>query len=732
MTLIEQGNYMLEFFEQYDRYSEQEKGAREAACLEIQHKHGILFPEEQDLLLGRYEKPGIGFAMQDFGMGYYQDKEQCSAVLAHVAEPLKSRLKNYLEQWEAKTGRAELIGKTPKHILELIPNDNFKQESNVGFWLCRMSSTQLDFDKLLRLGIPGLMAELEQQIKGTKDTTKIKLYQEMIGALKAFRAVLRFHRDKIRESDHPHRELLTEVLTQITDKKPSTFHEAVQLMYLYAIMSGTYNYGRMDEYLGDFLAHDLSEDKITGAQAKELLCCLWRLIIQRKTTWNARVIIGGKGRRNEKNANLCAQLIIEVAAIVRDVLPQLTLRFYDGQDEQLMEEALKTIGSGCVYPMLYNDDVNIPSVQKAFELPEEEAVNYLPFGCGEYIINHKSVGTPSDIINLLKALEITLFDGYDYVSEKQLGLQTGLLTEYDKFEDFFASYCKQVERYIAIEAEQQMAEYTVAQEHSPFLLSGILYDDCIAKGKAIFDGGAKYMGGTLEIYGNTNTSDSLYAIQQLVFERKEIGKEELLEMIKNNFAGYEQQWELLKNVPKYGNDHSGADLMAERVHEHVCNFIKEQAKRVGLDSYLAVVINNSANSELGEFTLASADGRKAWEPMANANNPSGGSDVNGLTAMLNSLVKLRTDIHAGSVQNLKFSKEMFTTYYDKTKMMIKVYFEQGGSQLMINVLGRDDLERALEEPEKYKNLIVRVGGFCARFVELNPNVQREIMSRTMY
>ncbi|GLC79744.1 pyruvate formate lyase family protein [Lacrimispora brassicae] len=732
MTLSEQGNYMLEFFERYYSYPEKEKGEREAACLEIQYKYAILFPEKQDLLLGRYEKPGIGFAMQDFGMGYYQNQEQCKAVLANVAEPLKSRLTDYLDQWEAKTGRAELIRKTPKHILDIIPNDNFKQESNVGFWLCRMSSTQLDFDKLLRLGIPGLTAELEQQIAVTKDASKIKLYQEMIGALKAFQAVIRFHRDKIQASDHPHRKLLTEVLTHIADNRPFSFHEAVQLMYLYAIVSGTYNYGRMDEYLGDFLTHDLTEHKITRAQAKELLCCLWHLIIQRKTTWNARVIIGGKGRRNERNADLCARLIIEVASIVRDVLPQLTLRFYGGQDEHLMEDALKTIGTGCVYPMLYNDEINISSVQRAFQIPEEEAVNYLPFGCGEYVIYHKSVGTPSDIINILKALEITLFDGYDYVSKKQLGLKTGLLTEYDNFEDFFESYCKQAERYITIEAEQQMVEYNVAQEHSPFLLCSILFDDCIAKGKAIFDGGAKYKGGTLELYGNTNTSDSLYAIQQMVFERKEIGKAELLEMIRNDFAGYEKQWELLKNVPKYGNDNSGADLMAKRVHEHVCNFIKEQAKRVGLDSYLAVIINNSANSELGEFTLASADGRKAREPMANANNPSGGSDVNGLTAMLNSLVKLRTDIHAGSVQNLKFSKEMFTTYYDKTKMMIKVYFENGGSQLMMNVLGREDLENALKEPEKYKNLIVRVGGFCARFVELSPNVQREIMSRTMY
>lgn len=342
----------------------------------------------------------------------------------------------------------------------------------------------------------------------------------------------------------------------------------------------------------------------------------------------------------------------------------------------------------------------------------------MPFGCGEYILYHRSVGTLSDIINLLKALEITLFNGYDNIEERDMGLKTGNFEDFPDFESFFNAYCRQVEHYTELQAEHERIEYDVAAEHSPFLMASLLYDDCIAGGKAIFDGGVRYLGGTFESYGNTNTADSLTAIKKLVFDEKRISPCALLDMLKKNFVGYELERKLLLDAPKYGNDNDEADEMAIRVHEHICGVTAAQAKRVGLHTFLVVVINNSANTTLGRLTMASADGRLANHPMANANNPCGGCDKSGLTAMLNSLLKMRIDVHAGSVQNIKFSKDMFQNHFAKTRVLLDTYFENGGAQLMINVLGRDDLENARKEPEKYQNLIVRVGGFCARFVEL--------------
>ncbi|NLJ74451.1 MAG: pyruvate formate-lyase, partial [Firmicutes bacterium] len=157
-----------------------------------------------------------------------------------------------------------------------------------------------------------------------------------------------------------------------------------------------------------------------------------------------------------------------------------------------------------------------------------------------------------------------------------------------------------------------------------------------------------------------------------------------------------------------------------------------QTERVGLQWYLVVVINNSANTLMGRWTAASADGRKSRQPMANANNPSGGNDRNGVTAFLNSLVKLDPTIHAGAVQNMKFSKSMFREHRDKLDALLDVYFDNGGAQAMITVVSRQELEEAMREPEKHQNLIVRVGGFSARFVTLDKDVQMEIISRTLY
>ncbi|MBQ5985648.1 MAG: pyruvate formate-lyase, partial [Clostridia bacterium] len=189
---------------------------------------------------------------------------------------------------------------------------------------------------------------------------------------------------------------------------------------------------------------------------------------------------------------------------------------------------------------------------------------------------------------------------------------------------------------------------------------------------------------------------------------------------------------MLLDAEKYGNDQDGADAMAVDLHEYVCRTVRDLAPQVGLHSYMVVIINNEANTVLGRFTAASADGRKARESMANANNPAGGTDQNGVTAMLNSLVKLRTDIHAGAVQNMTFSPELFNDNRPVLRALLQTYFDNGGPQCMINVLHRGDLEDAMAHPERHQSLLVRVGGFSARFVTLSPDVQREIASRTLY
>ncbi|MGA2491117.1 MAG: glycine radical domain-containing protein, partial [Anaerolineales bacterium] len=199
-----------------------------------------------------------------------------------------------------------------------------------------------------------------------------------------------------------------------------------------------------------------------------------------------------------------------------------------------------------------------------------------------------------------------------------------------------------------------------------------------------------------------------------------------------DFAGFDREYQLMRLAPKYGNDDPVADAMLCAVSDHVAAHTHAQAERLGLDYFLIVNINNHMNVGLGAQTSASAEGRHSKAPLANGNTPTAGNDTQGVTAFLNSIVKPDASLHAGYTHNMKFSKSTFQQERSKVEALLSTYFGNGGAQAMITVVGRCELEAALLEPEKYHNLIVRVGGFSARFVELVPAIQRDILARTLY
>ena len=284
-----------------------------------------------------------------------------------------------------------------------------------------------------------------------------------------------------------------------------------------------------------------------------------------------------------------------------------------------------------------------------------------------------------------------------------------------------------------ISARNHSRGYEIIAEDMSLNLHNILYDGCMDAGKGVISGGTVKCGGSDEIYGIVTCSDSLYAIKKCVFEDKTMTADKMLEILKADFAGYEEERQQLLNLDKFGNDLEEVDNMMKAVHEMVCyTMLDISGKYFGLDCFGMVNINNRDNTTYGRNTGATPDGRRAGESLSNANNPTAGMDKNGVTAFVNSLLKARGDIHFGTVQNMKFSKE---TFNDMRRTVIfplmDSYFGRGGTQAMINVVGREDLEMARKEPEKYSNLIVRVGGFSARYVELADDVQMDILNRTL-
>lgn len=739
-SIEEQIEIMEQYTETYRKFSDQSSARREIECLKV------LFPklfrkiESTDIIIGRSDVLPIGFGCVTSvgGVGHYCVFSKMEKMRQDSGDPeLIERLNRLEKFWDTHDTRSLFF----QERLTETTLGKFVDAKYPAILTARLSGMYLDYPKLIRLGIPGLEAEIESYMKNEQDEEKIDLYRCFSECLQLLRESIRYHiricKKEKEDSTDPKRkkqmDVLIEALEHLLVSKPATMIEGIELAWIYTMISSVVNYGRMDVYLGELLEEDLNAGRYTEEEALEYMKSFFKLLEARRTNVNGRAIVGGKDRTNPKAGDLFCKLAIKAVMANRDIEPQFTLRIYEGMDQEVYDLALEAIAAGCTYPILYNDEVNIPSVQKALRVDEETAKNYVPFGCGELVISGQSVGTPNACLNLLKILNISLNAGIDPWDnwDKSGGLEMKAAEDMSGFEDVYAQYTKLLEYYVVETANAHKYSYELMNTQVKFLFTSLLIDDCIARGKSVLDGGARYLGGTNETYGNINASDSLTAIKYWVFDKKKYTLRQIVNGICSNFEGAQEMRNDLIEAPKYGNDLLYADEIAARLHEFVCNKVAEQADRLGLYSYNVVVINNQVNTEWGRKTSASADGRLSGVYMNNGNNPQGGADKNGPTAMLNSLVRLKTDIHAGSVQNMKFSRSLFATKMESIKALLRTYFKKGGGQIMISVVSKGELEDAYENPEKYPNLLVRVGGFSAKFVNLDKDVQLEIISRTL-
>jgi pyruvate-formate lyase len=367
-------------------------------------------------------------------------------------------------------------------------------------------------------------------------------------------------------------------------------------------------------------------------------------------------------------------------------------------------------------------------------IDEKAAEQYVPFGCTEFVIQGQSTGTPNICINLLKLLTIYMNQGVDPMDGKYKagGVSIKPLDEYQTFDDFYSGYKALLAHYLDLSVKAQYYSYELMNKYAGFLFASLLTDDCIARGKTLLNGGVRYLGGTNETYGNINTSDSLWSIQDLVFNRRKYTLTQLHEAMLADFNGYERIRKDCLACDKYGNDLDTADNMANDLYEYVAKGVRDRGIAIGMQYFLIVISNNQLNTEWGNRTAASPDGRLSGMYMNPANNPQGGANKSGPTALLNSLRRFDARYHGGSVQNIKFSPAMFNENRPVIKSLFKTYFSRGGCHLMVTVVDKGTLEDAVQHPEKYPDLIVRVSGFSAVFVDLSPNIQEELLSRVLY
>ncbi|MBE6696629.1 MAG: hypothetical protein E7587_09300 [Ruminococcaceae bacterium] len=749
----------VEFTDAYKKHSDSDPAIREAMCLKCLYPSGLMDLKETDFFAGNgdvdanvtFSRLPVTFHPKTQSQIAYYASLPTLRKLAAEYPHRNDEIQELIEFWKKEATFVKIREQAPPELKDYYfpprictDSDGYMRTGKKGTPLgagfisgsfdTRIAGIMPDFEHLLKSGIDGLYKEADIYEKENGNKT---FYTALRLNLDIIRDTLEHYRKQAKKlsetasSEHCARLCkLEKMLFELQHRPPVTLYEAMQLTVILTVLIGLDNFGRMDVYFGDFLASDLDNGILCEESAINLISEFWDFISRNCGAYDSRVIIGGKGRHNEKNADRFSILALEAARRRHQIKPVLTLRFYKGQNPALFEKGIDLIAEGCIYPTLYNDDLYIEGVMKSMNLPYEDALDYAPLGCGEMVIAGKSVGSPNSTFRILKALEAALHNGHDGASGDIIGIQTGEIEELDSFDALMDALFKQLEARIELDAKMHAHQRAVSAKEAAFVMPSILMKDCIKRGKDIFHGGIRYFGANFEGFGLINTINSLAVIKKLVYDEKILTLSELVHILDVDFEGYEKERQMFLSVDKYGNNKAWVDDMKLPIEA----FINERADYYGRKygfHYCTIANVNPGGIIIGPATAASADGRQCGKPFALANSPMPGTDTSGITAMLLSCAKADA-ANGGYVTNMNVSRSLINTDKKKFSELLKRYFEIGGLQLNINCYSKDDMENALKEPEKYKNLIVRVSGYSARFIDLDSVTQKYVMERTLF
>lgn len=524
---------------------------------------------------------------------------------------------------------------------------------------------------------------------------------------------------------------------------PKTFREALQLVWLTHIAfqyegRGAMAFGRMDQYLFPFFCSDLKKGTITHEEALELIeCTLYKIGEQQQFMHCDDVVniaIGGVKPEDGSDAvNDLSYIILEAVGNCNIPGPNLSARLHGKVSDNFIDACLQVIGTGLGYPALMNDDVNIPALARnGYKL--EDARNYCMVGCIENFIQGMQPPWSDGRFNSPKFIEYVFTQGHDIMSGRFKGVKTPELDELDTMDKFLDALVKQME----FGASTYMMEFRTYNERlnietsmQPFL--SCMCDYCIERARDINDGGAYYpsVHGAC-LMGIATVADSLAVIDKLVYTDRVLTLAQIRDILKVNYEGYEDVRQQFIAVPKYGNNNELPDKYAKWFVESQEKIFDRYRTRDGGAVY-TLIASNIQNIPSGTYVGATPDGRFQKAPLSDAASPMHGRDIQGPTSAVLSLSKPDyTMVSGGTVVNQKYSPEMFATPENRAKLaaIIRTYFELGGQEVQINSVSRDTLKDAMEHPENYSSLVVRVSGFSAYYTQLDHEVQEDILERT--
>ncbi len=534
--------------------------------------------------------------------------------------------------------------------------------------------------------------------------------------------------------------------------KPQTFWQAIQ-MYWFVHLGVTtelnpwdaYSPGRFDQHLNPFYQKDVEEGILDDKKALELLECLWvkfnnqpappkvGITLKESSTYTdfANLNTGGITPDGQNGVNDVSYLILDCMDEMKLLQPSSNVQISRKTPQKFLKRACEIARKGWGQPAFYNTEAIIQELMNAGKTLADArrggtsgCVETGAFGNEAYIL--------TGYFNIPKVFELTLNNGYDKVSKKQLGLQLGYSADFKTYDELFDAFKKQMKYFIDVKIQGSNIIEKIFADCMPAPFLSILTNDCIAKGKDYNAGGARYNTKYLQGVGIGTITDCLAAVKYNVYDKKNFTMDELMAALDDNFIGHERILNLVKNhSPKYGNDDEYADEIMKQVFEYYQGEVTGRPNMLG-GMYRVNMLPTTCHVYFGEVMMASANGRLAHVPVSEGISPEKGADVNGPTAVIKSCAKMDHLMTGGTLLNQKFTPSVVAGEEGLNQMasLIRSYFNMDGHHIQFNVIDRQTLLNAQKYPEEYKDLIVRVAGYSDHFRNLSKALQDEIINRT--
>lgn len=533
---------------------------------------------------------------------------------------------------------------------------------------------------------------------------------------------------------------------------PQNYYQAIQMYWFVHIGITTelnpwdaFSPGRLDQHLYPFYKNDTTNGDLDDEKALELLECLWvkfnnqpappkvGITLKESSTYTdfANLNTGGIAPDGSDGVNEVSYLILDCMDEMRLLQPSSNVQISRKTPHAFLKRACEISRKGWGQPAFYNTDAIVQELLNAGKTLEDARKGGTS-GCVETGAYGNEAYILTGYLNLPKIVELTLMNGYDKVSNQQLGPKTGDPRDFKSYEDFFEAYKTQVEYFVDIKIKGNNIIEKIYAEYMPVPFLSVVTNDCISRGKDYNAGGARYNTNYIQGVGIGTITDSLSAIKYNVYDKQKFSMDELLKAVENNFKGYEEIHNMVLNkTPKYGNDEDYADEIMQSVFKLYHDTVTDRPNMKG-GKYRINMLPTTCHVYFGEVMLASPNGRLAHKPVSEGISPEKGADTKGPTAVIKSCSKMDHLSTGGTLLNQKFTPSVVAGDNGLEQManLVRTYFNMDGHHIQFNVIDKQTLIDAQKNPDDYKDLIVRVAGYSDHFHNLSKELQDEIIGRT--